>query len=46
MEAAYGLAIVMTMLMTTSILFSNYLVLHRIKSLLFTVFCSVTYSLK
>jgi len=30
MEAAYGLAIIVTMLMTT-ILFSNYLVLHRIK---------------
>ncbi|MBL7741510.1 MAG: KUP/HAK/KT family potassium transporter [Chitinophagaceae bacterium] len=31
MEAAYGLAIIMTMLMTT-ILFANYLVLHRVKS--------------
>ncbi|HET9430036.1 MAG TPA: KUP/HAK/KT family potassium transporter [Chitinophagaceae bacterium] len=31
MEAAYGLAIIVTMLMTT-ILFSNYLVLHRVKS--------------
>jgi KUP system potassium uptake protein len=31
MEAAYGLAIVMTMIATT-ILFSNYLVLHRVKS--------------
>ncbi len=30
MEAAYGLAIIVTMLMTT-ILFANYLVLHRIK---------------
>ncbi|MEO6488361.1 MAG: KUP/HAK/KT family potassium transporter [Ferruginibacter sp.] len=30
MEAAYGLAIITTMLMTT-ILFSNYLVLHRVK---------------
>ena len=30
MEAAYGLAIVMTMLATT-ILFANYLVLHRVK---------------
>jgi KUP system potassium uptake protein len=30
MEAAYGLAIIMTMLMTT-ILFANYLVLHRAK---------------
>ncbi|HWR34077.1 MAG TPA: KUP/HAK/KT family potassium transporter [Chitinophagaceae bacterium] len=32
MEAAYGLAIIVTMLMTT-ILFANYLVLHRAKSL-------------
>ncbi len=31
MEAAYGLAIIVTMLMTT-ILFANYLVLHRVKS--------------
>jgi KUP system potassium uptake protein len=31
MEAAYGLAIIVTMLMTT-ILFSNYMVLNRIKS--------------
>jgi KUP system potassium uptake protein len=31
MEAAYGLAIIVTMLSTT-ILFANYLVLHRIKS--------------
>jgi KUP system potassium uptake protein len=31
MEAAYGLAIIMTMLMTT-ILFANYMVLHRIKA--------------
>ncbi|HSC52807.1 MAG TPA: KUP/HAK/KT family potassium transporter [Phnomibacter sp.] len=31
MEAAYGLAIVMTMI-TSTILFANYLVLHRIKS--------------
>ena len=30
MEAAYGLAIIITMLMTT-ILFSNYLVLHRVR---------------
>ncbi|MEP6556635.1 MAG: KUP/HAK/KT family potassium transporter [Ferruginibacter sp.] len=30
MEAAYGLAIITTMIMTT-ILFSNYLVLHRVK---------------
>ncbi|MBC7949477.1 MAG: KUP/HAK/KT family potassium transporter [Chitinophagaceae bacterium] len=31
MEAAYGLAIIVTMLMTT-ILFANYLVLHRVKA--------------
>ncbi len=31
MEAAYGLAIIVTMLMTT-ILFANYLVLHRVRS--------------
>ncbi len=31
MEAAYGLAIITTMLMTT-ILFSNYLVIHRVKA--------------
>lgn len=31
MEAAYGLAIVVTMIMTT-ILFANYMVLHRVKS--------------
>jgi KUP system potassium uptake protein len=31
MEAAYGLAIIVTMLMTT-ILFANYMVLHRIKA--------------
>lgn len=32
MEAAYGLAIIVTMLMTT-FLFANYLVLHRVKSI-------------
>ncbi len=32
MEAAYGLAIIVTMLSTT-ILFANYLVLHRVKSI-------------
>lgn len=37
MEAAYGLAIVMTML-TTTILFANYMVLHRVKSGLIYVF--------
>jgi KUP system potassium uptake protein len=37
MEAAYGLAIITTMLMTT-ILFSNYLVLHRVKPGLIYIF--------
>jgi KUP system potassium uptake protein len=37
MEAAYGLAIIVTMLMTT-ILFANYLVLHRIKSIWIYIF--------
>lgn len=37
MEAAYGLAIIMTMLMTT-ILFANYLVLHRVKSIYIYIF--------
>ena len=37
MEAAYGLAIITTMLMTT-ILFSNYLVLHRVKPVMIYVF--------
>jgi KUP system potassium uptake protein len=37
MEAAYGLAIIMTMIATT-ILFANYLVLHRVKSILIWLF--------
>ncbi|MFZ9388836.1 MAG: KUP/HAK/KT family potassium transporter, partial [Chitinophagaceae bacterium] len=37
MEAAYGLAIIMTMLMTT-ILFSNFLVLQRVRSVWIYVF--------
>lgn len=37
MEAAYGLAIIVTMIMTT-LLFANYLVLHRIKSVFIYVF--------
>lgn len=37
MEAAYGLAIIVTMLMTT-ILFANYLVLHRVKPIWIYVF--------
>lgn len=43
MEAAYGLAIVITMLMTT-ILFSNFLILHRVKSTyiwIFLIFYSI-----
>ncbi|MBC7874593.1 MAG: KUP/HAK/KT family potassium transporter [Ferruginibacter sp.] len=37
MEAAYGLAIIVTMLMTT-ILFANYLVLHRVRSIWIYIF--------
>jgi KUP system potassium uptake protein len=37
MEAAYGLAIITTMLMTT-LLFSNYMVLHRVKPLYIWIF--------
>lgn len=37
MEAAYGLAIIVTMLATT-ILFANYLVLHRVKSIWIYIF--------
>ena len=37
MEAAYGLAIIATMIMTT-ILFANYMVLHRVKPILIYVF--------
>ena len=40
MEAAYGLAIIVTMLMTT-ILFANYMVLHRIKSTWIYIFLGV-----
>lgn len=40
MEAAYGLAIITTMIMTT-ILFANYLVLHRVKSVLIYLFLVV-----
>jgi KUP system potassium uptake protein len=40
MEAAYGLAIVMTMLATT-ILFANYLVLHRVQSAWIYIFLAV-----
>jgi KUP system potassium uptake protein len=37
MEAAYGLAIIVTMLMTT-VLFSNFLVLHRVKPIYIYLF--------
>jgi KUP system potassium uptake protein len=37
MEAAYGLAIITTMTMTT-LLFANYMVLHRVKPLLIYIF--------
>ena len=37
MEAAYGLAIIITML-TTTILFANYLVLHRVNPILIYIF--------
>ncbi|MEO6537680.1 MAG: KUP/HAK/KT family potassium transporter [Ferruginibacter sp.] len=40
MEAAYGLAIITTMIMTT-ILFANYLVLHRVKPVLIWLFLGV-----
>ncbi len=37
MEAAYGLAIIVTMIMTT-LLFANYLVLHRVKAFYIYIF--------
>ena len=40
MEAAYGLAIITTML-TTTLLFANYLVLHRVKPILIYLFLGV-----
>ncbi|MFT3681611.1 MAG: KUP/HAK/KT family potassium transporter [Ferruginibacter sp.] len=40
MEAAYGLAIITTMIMTT-ILFANYLVLHRVSPMLIYIFLGV-----
>ena len=40
MEAAYGLAIITTMIMTT-ILFANFLVLHRVAPVLIYLFMSV-----
>jgi KUP system potassium uptake protein len=45
MEAAYGLAIVTTMLMTT-VLFANYMVLHRIKKRFIYLFLTVYISIE
>ena len=45
MEAAYGLAIIVTMLATT-ILFANYLVLHRVKAVWIYVFLAVYLSIE
>jgi KUP system potassium uptake protein len=45
MEAAYGLAIIVTMLATT-ILFANYLVLHRVKSIWIYVFLLFYFSIE
>lgn len=45
MEAAYGLAIIATMLMTT-LLFSNFMVLHRVKPLYIWVFLLVYVSVE
>jgi KUP system potassium uptake protein len=42
MEAAYGLAIIITMIATT-ILFANYLVLHRLKA--FWIYIFITFYL-
>jgi KUP system potassium uptake protein len=40
MEAAYGLAIIITMLATT-VLYANYMVMHRVKSVLIYIFLIV-----
>ena len=45
MEAAYGLAIITTMLMTT-ILFANYMVLHRVKPILIYVFLLIYFAVE
>lgn len=45
MEAAYGLAITVTMI-ATSILFANYLVLHRVKPLLIYIYLGVYFSIE
>ena len=45
MEAAYGLAITVTMI-ATSILFANYLVIHRTKSLLVYIYLAVYFTIE
>lgn len=45
MEAAYGLAITLCMI-STSILFANYLVLHRVKSYLIYIYLVVYFSIE
>ncbi len=45
MEAAYGLAITLCMI-ATSILFANYLVLHRVKPLLIYLYLSVYFTIE
>jgi KUP system potassium uptake protein len=45
MEAAYGLAITVTMI-ATSILFANYLVVHRTKSLLIYMYLAVYFTIE
>ena len=45
MEAAYGLAITVTMI-ATSILFANYLVIHRTKSLLIYLYLAVYFTIE
>ena len=45
MEAAYGLAITVTMI-ATSILFANYLVIHRTKSLLVYLYLAVYFTIE
>jgi KUP system potassium uptake protein len=45
MEAAYGLAIIITMIATT-ILFANYLVLHRVKSVFIWLFLASYFAIE
>ncbi|HSF44948.1 MAG TPA: KUP/HAK/KT family potassium transporter [Chitinophagaceae bacterium] len=45
MEAAYGLAIIITMIATT-ILFANFLVLHRVKSILIWLFLASYFAIE